>query len=62
MREFLRVEAAGSVLLLVAAIVALVWANSPWASSYDTFWHTPIGFDVGRCTSTSRCSTGSTTP
>jgi NhaA family Na+:H+ antiporter len=46
-REFLRVEAAGSVLLLVAAVVALIWANSPAASSYDAFWHTPIGFQVG---------------
>ena len=46
-REFLRVEAAGSVLLLVAAVVALIWANSPAASSYDAFWHTPIGLDIG---------------
>jgi NhaA family Na+:H+ antiporter len=46
-REFLRVEAAGSVLLLAAAVVALVWANGPAASSYDTFWHTPIGLDIG---------------
>ncbi len=46
-REFLRVETAGSVLLLLAAVVALIWANSPAASSYDTFWHTPIGIDVG---------------
>jgi NhaA family Na+:H+ antiporter len=46
-REFLHVEAAGSVLLLVAAVVALIWANSPLASSYDTFWHTPIGLDIG---------------
>ena len=46
-REFLRVEAAGSVLLLVAAVVALIWANGPGAASYDTFWHTTIGFQVG---------------
>ena len=29
-REFLRIEAAGSILLMLAATVALVWANSPW--------------------------------
>ena len=46
-REFLRVEAAGSLLLLLAAAVALVWANSPWASSYDTLWHTRLVLDVG---------------
>ncbi len=46
-REFLRVETAGSVLLLLAAAVALIWANSPFASSYDTFWHTEVGIDLG---------------
>jgi len=46
-REFLRVEAAGSLLLLLAAAVALVWANSPWASSYDSLWHTHLVLDVG---------------
>ncbi len=46
-REFLRVEAAGSLLLLLAAAVALVWANSPWASSYDALWHAHLVIDVG---------------
>ncbi len=46
-REFLRVESAGSVLLLAAAALALLWANSPWASSYDTLWHTHLTLDVG---------------
>ncbi|GAA1943169.1 Na+/H+ antiporter NhaA [Nocardioides hwasunensis] len=46
-REFLRIEAAGSLLLILAAVVALVWANSPWASSYDALWHTHLTLDVG---------------
>ncbi|MEJ7793961.1 MAG: Na+/H+ antiporter NhaA [Nocardioides sp.] len=46
-REFLRVEAAGSVLLLAAAVIALVWANSPYADGYDAFWHSSISFDLG---------------
>lgn len=46
-RDFLRIEAAGSVLLLLAAVVALVWANSPLASSYSDFWHTPVSITVG---------------
>ncbi len=46
-REFLRVEAAGSVVLLAAAVVALVWANSPWAAAYDEFWHTTLTLDLG---------------
>ncbi|MGI9643471.1 MAG: Na+/H+ antiporter NhaA [Acidimicrobiia bacterium] len=32
--EFTRIEAAGGIVLLVAAVVALVWANSPWYESY----------------------------
>jgi NhaA family Na+:H+ antiporter len=46
-REFLRVETAGSVLLLGAALLALIWANSPVADSYDSFWHTELVIDVG---------------
>lgn len=46
-REFLRVEAAGSLLLLLAAAIALVWANSPWADSYDALWHAHLTLDVG---------------
>jgi NhaA family Na+:H+ antiporter len=35
---FLRTEAAGGVALVVAAVAAVVWANSPWASSYREIW------------------------
>jgi Na+:H+ antiporter, NhaA family len=34
-------------LLLLASIVAIVVANSPWASAFDTFWRTPAGFGFG---------------
>ncbi len=33
-REQLREETVGGVLLLIAASIALVWANSPWGDSY----------------------------
>ncbi len=46
-REFLRVEAAGSLLLLLAATTALIWANSGWADSYDALWHAYLTIDVG---------------
>ena len=42
LRNFLRTEASGGILLLVAAIVALVWANSPVSASYVALWHTPV--------------------
>ncbi len=47
LNRFLATEVASGVLLLVAALVALVWANSPAASSYTALWETEIGVDVG---------------
>jgi NhaA family Na+:H+ antiporter len=46
-REFLRVEYASSVLLLAAAVIALVWANSPWSSTYEELWETHLVLDLG---------------
>ncbi len=45
--QFLRVEAAGGVLLAAAAAVALVWANSPWRAGYVALWSTPVDVSVG---------------
>jgi len=45
--KFLAVEAAGGVLLLLATATALIWANSPWADSYDRLWHTYIDISFG---------------
>ncbi len=50
LERFLRIEAASGIVLLVAAAVALGWANSPWAGSYVHFWHTPLGIRVGTFT------------
>jgi NhaA family Na+:H+ antiporter len=48
--RFVRTEASGGLALFVAALVALVWANSPWQDSYETLWHSKvtIGFGVFR--------------
>jgi NhaA family Na+:H+ antiporter len=35
-------ESSGGILLLLATLGALVWANSPWASSYFALWHTTL--------------------
>ena len=48
--EFLKIEAAGGILLLAATVVALVWANSPWAQSYHDFWHMHLAIQVGSFT------------
>lgn len=37
----------GIALLLAATLVALVWANSPWAPSYQRLLHVPLGVSVG---------------
>ena len=47
MARFLAIEAAGGILLLVATVIALVWANSPWSESYFDFWATEVGFKIG---------------
>ena len=45
--RFLAIEAASGILLVVAAIIALAWANSPWRESYASLWHTPFGVRLG---------------
>jgi Na+:H+ antiporter, NhaA family len=46
-QEFSERDAAGGVLLLSATVLALAWANSPWADSYFTLWKQKfiIGFE-----------------
>jgi len=46
-QEFARIEALGGVLLLIAAIIALVWANSGAAETYFQLWHTEIEILIG---------------
>lgn len=45
--RFLQIEAASGIVLLVAAGVALAWANSPWAHGYFRLWATPLGLRLG---------------
>ncbi len=47
LREFLHAEAAGGVVLALAAAVALLWANSPLADVYDALWHRELTLGVG---------------
>ncbi|MEA2842954.1 MAG: Na+:H+ antiporter, NhaA family [Actinomycetota bacterium] len=47
LRDFLRTETAGGLVLVVAAVVALGWANSPWAGGYERLWHTQIDLAIG---------------
>jgi NhaA family Na+:H+ antiporter len=47
MERFLHIEAASGILLLVAAALALAWANSPWREAYVHLWHVPVGVRIG---------------
>ena len=45
--EFIRSENAGAVLLFVATVVALAWANSSQSASYFAFWRRDLGVTLG---------------
>ena len=43
--RFVEVEAAGGIVLVLAATVAMLWANIDF-HSYESFWHTHIHIDL----------------
>jgi NhaA family Na+:H+ antiporter len=43
LRRWASRETTGGFLLIAAAAVALLWANSPWRAAYDTVSHTVLG-------------------
>jgi Na+/H+ antiporter NhaA len=47
LREFLSTEAGSAGLLFAAALVALVWANSPLSDSYVSFWGSDVSVRAG---------------
>jgi Na+/H+ antiporter NhaA len=46
-RAFLSTETGSAIVLLGAIVAALVWANSPWPDSYESFWGTELAFRLG---------------
>jgi Na+:H+ antiporter, NhaA family len=46
-QDFAHKQSSGGILLIVATVVALVWANSPWSESYAALWHTKLTVGVG---------------
>jgi Na+/H+ antiporter NhaA len=46
-RDFLNAETGGAVALIAAVAAALIWANSPWPDSYESFWTTKLSITVG---------------
>lgn len=47
-RRFLHIEASGGIVLFAAAILGLLWANSPWNASYHSLWDTELSLHLGR--------------
>lgn len=47
LERFLHIEAVSGIVLLMAAAIALIWANSPLADSYHALWHTPLLIGLG---------------
>jgi NhaA family Na+:H+ antiporter len=45
--EFLKIEPAAGVVLVICACLAMLWANSPWASSYEALWGMDITVSFG---------------
>lgn len=43
LRAWLARETTGGALLLISAVLALLWANSPWRASYSTISETALG-------------------
>ena len=46
-QRLLSQETAGGVAMLIAAIVAIIWANSPWHGGYFRLWETPFDLRFG---------------
>ncbi len=47
LQEFMHAETSGGIILIFCTIIALIWANSPFADSYYHLWYTYITFDLG---------------
>jgi Na+:H+ antiporter, NhaA family len=46
-QDFAHKQSSGGILLIIATVVALVWANSPLGESYAALWHTKLTVGVG---------------
>ena len=47
LQDFFQRQVSAGILLVLAAAVALIWANSPWGDSYFDLWATEASIEVG---------------
>ncbi len=45
--RFIQYEASSGILLCFVTVIALLWANSPFAEYYVTWWQTPVIIGIG---------------
>src|ERR687896_2541810 len=45
-QDFAHKQSSGGIVLIAATVIALAWANSPWAESYAALWHTKLTVGV----------------
>lgn len=45
--RFAQTESAGGIVLIAATLVAIAWANSPWAQGYHHLWETQVTLGAG---------------
>ena len=47
LQRFLHTQVAGGAVLLLAALAAIAWVNSPFGDSYHRLWEAEAGFELG---------------
>ena len=47
LRAFIATQSSSAVVLLAATVLALIWANSQWSSTYEELWTTELALRVG---------------
>ncbi len=45
--QLIRNQPISGILLFIAVIIALIWANSPLSNFYHHLWEIPLGFNIG---------------
>lgn len=48
LQRFMDLEASGAIFMFVAAVAALIWANSPWWHAQETLWETELTIHLGQ--------------
>ncbi|MFJ9389971.1 Na+/H+ antiporter NhaA [Nocardioides sp. NPDC101246] len=47
LRHFMHLESTSATLLVIASLLALAWANSPWSHGYEHLWETVVSVRFG---------------